>query len=133
MIFDRFDQPRIGNKASTALPSAWLKRVQLVTSAAPRPMPTDGMPWRVRVLAAFPDGECIARMTSLLADGSGSRATLWRAIYRALRACESNGLARRSAPQHQRFPLGWSQDLPVQRGPRAGAVAAGSAAQPGGG
>lgn len=34
----------------------------------------------------------------------------------ALRSCESNGLARRSASQRQRLSLGWGQDIAAHYG-----------------
>ncbi len=73
------------------------------------------LPWQVRVLAAlaeFPEGAPIARLTRPLADGRRHYDSVYRGIYRALRAFESSGHVQRAG--HLRcLPLGWGQDVPA--------------------
>jgi hypothetical protein len=78
------------------------------------------LPWHIRVLATlaeFPEGAPISRLTRPLADGTRHYDSVYRGIYRTLRAFESSGYAQRAG--HLRcVPLGWGQDAPALGGYR---------------
>lgn len=74
-------------------------------------------PWRARVLAvlaAFPEGTTISRLTRPLADGAHDYDSMYDRIYQALRACEKRGYVRRMGFVDRRVEGSW--DVPGGNG-----------------
>ena len=71
---------------------------------------SNAMSWQVQVLtllAGFQEGATIARLTHSLIDGTQDDESVYRRIYRALRACESSGYAQQT---HRVRQFAWGED-----------------------